>query len=629
MTFSKSGVSMSVGAGGARLTAGPRGTRVSFSKGGFYYRTRLDTPQRGNARSQTAPAPPEIIETPYRVVAPAAEPTPEPVPTEIFGDTTPDAVVEAMNRRIRRRNFAVPVVIVASAALFAVSMPWPIVAGIAVLSTVLATLLHRRAKCSALVYGDEEETTSRLEILHKAVAALRSADFVWSVREASAQNGLVARPPTLSRTKIGGDAPPLPRYLRTNITPAALHLSDGTLYFFPDRLFVWHSGRFSAVDYQALQVQFRRATFLEREKQPPDSTVESQMRRKYSDDSTIPVLFYGLVEIDASPALQVKLMTSRAESAQEFVTQMRAVTGTAELTITDGMKEPLYTHFDAARVPLFYNLTEDDFRQFQAIRKAFAIIAQCDCVWRYEGQERTDDWKRNAGAGTLVTRSRVSPTVVDSAMGFDSNVAIGFCAGNSTLFMFPDGCVAQAGSQFQRLGKCLNVNASMTSFREEEATPRDGEVVGKTWRYVNKSGGPDRRFNDNRQIPIYRYGLLEVSCGSWRIHLCLSRAKAAAEFATALSTALNSQQRDAQQGQSDAPPPRAATESDLSAAFAALGLQPGAFFDDVTAAYRKLAAQNHPDKVAHMAPEFRELAERKMRELNAAYDQIRAAYHQR
>jgi DnaJ-domain-containing protein 1 len=107
----------------------------------------------------------------------------------------------------------------------------------------------------------------------------------------------------------------------------------------------------------------------------------------------------------------------------------------------------------------------------------------------------------------------------------------------------------------------------------------------------------------------------------------LSRAKAAAEFATALSTALNSQQRDAQQGLSDAPPPRAATESDLSAAFVALGLQPGAFFDDVTAAYRKLAAQNHPDKVAH--PEFRELAERKMRELNEAYDQIRAAYHQR
>jgi curved DNA-binding protein CbpA len=59
-----------------------------------------------------------------------------------------------------------------------------------------------------------------------------------------------------------------------------------------------------------------------------------------------------------------------------------------------------------------------------------------------------------------------------------------------------------------------------------------------------------------------------------------------------------------------------------------LGLQPGASSDEASAAYKSLAAQNHPDKVAHMAPEFRELAERKMRELNAAYDQIRAFYQQ-
>jgi hypothetical protein len=29
--------------------------------------------------------------------------------------------------------------------------------------------------------------------------------------------------------------------------------------------------------------------------------------------------------------------------------------------------------------------------------------------------------------------------------------------------------------------------------------------VGNTWKYVNKSGGPDRRFNDNRQLPICAY----------------------------------------------------------------------------------------------------------------------------
>ena len=40
-------------------------------------------------------------------------------------------------------------------------------------------------------------------------------------------------------------------------------------------------------------------------------------------------------------------------------------------------------------------------------------------------------------------------------------------------------------------------------------------------------------------------------------------------------------------------------------------------------AYRKLVQQYHPDKVANLAPEFRELAERRMKEINAAYQRLK------
>ena len=44
--------------------------------------------------------------------------------------------------------------------------------------------------------------------------------------------------------------------------------------------------------------------------------------------------------------------------------------------------------------------------------------------------------------------------------------------------------------------------------------PADAKVTGKTWQYLNKSGGPDRRFNNNYQIPVVSYGTLEVSAPS-------------------------------------------------------------------------------------------------------------------
>jgi cold shock protein len=53
-----------------------------------------------------------------------------------------------------------------------------------------------------------------------------------------------------------------------------------------------------------------------------------------------------------------------------------------------------------------------------------------------------------------------------------------------------------------------------------------------------------------------------------------------------------------------------------------LGLSPGASLEEVTKAYRREAQKNHPDKVATMAAEFRELAEKRMKEINAAYEEL-------
>ena len=57
----------------------------------------------------------------------------------------------------------------------------------------------------------------------------------------------------------------------------------------------------------------------------------------------------------------------------------------------------------------------------------------------------------------------------------------------------------------------LRVQITNTSFREDDEVPSDAHVVGHTWRYVNRDGGPDRRFNNNRQLPIAEYGVLSMT----------------------------------------------------------------------------------------------------------------------
>ena len=66
----------------------------------------------------------------------------------------------------------------------------------------------------------------------------------------------------------------------------------------------------------------------------------------------------------------------------------------------------------------------------------------------------------------------------------------------------------------------LQVRDSTTRFIEDGWVPSDAAVVDRTWRYVNKSGGPDRRFNNNAQLPVVKYGVLYLSSATGlNIHL--------------------------------------------------------------------------------------------------------------
>src|SRR3989304_5709653 len=69
--------------------------------------------------------------------------------------------------------------------------------------------------------------------------------------------------------------------------------------------------------------------------------------------------------------------------------------------------------------------------------------------------------------------------------------------------------------------------------------------------------------------------------------------------------------------------PGSATGQATHSPYEVLGVKPGAPEAEITAAYHRLVQMYHPDKVANMAPEFKELAESRMKEINAAYQELK------
>jgi DnaJ-domain-containing protein 1 len=79
----------------------------------------------------------------------------------------------------------------------------------------------------------------------------------------------------------------------------------------------------------------------------------------------------------------------------------------------------------------------------------------------------------------------------------------------------------------------------------------------------------------------------------------------------------------------DTPPPKAEPEEPQpvelgpTRAHQVLGVPLGASRQEISQAYRKLAFMHHPDRVAGIGLEAREYSEERMKELNAAYAELR------
>lgn len=275
---------------------------------------------------------------------------------------------------------------------------------------------------------------------------------------------------------------------------------------------------------------------------------------------------------------------------------------------------------------LFYELDEEATNRFNTIRMACRDLSQSSQIWSVQTEQANWDWKRNAGASSLITRRPAKVARLSSPFIVTNVDVWAIETGGPQLFFFPDRLlVLHRGTYGGIPYESLSVAFSPTRFIENETVPKDAEIVDYTWRYLRRDGGPDQRFANNRQLPIALYGLLEfTSEGILNVRLHVSNRRSAEQFAEAfgrVSGRLSNREPMGWRVEREERP----TEPDpsIGRSYETLGLQRGASPEEITAAYRRLAQMYHPDKVAGLAPEFRELAERRMKEINAAYERLK------
>ncbi|MCB8883828.1 hypothetical protein ACELLULO517_26515 [Acidisoma cellulosilytica] len=149
-------------------------------------------------------------------------------------------------------------------------------------------------------------------------------------------------------------------------------------------------------------------------------------------------------------------------------------------------------------------------------RAAFDQMLACEKIWSVSSTQLIDSVRARTTAAYVSGRRAIGfshgadPLVSTS----EAPMALPAQGGKSTAYFYPGFVLVAAnnGSDFALVDLAeLQLSVTTAKFNETEAAPRDTAVIGKTWAKSNKDGSRDRRFKDNREIPVAVYGDLKMS----------------------------------------------------------------------------------------------------------------------
>jgi len=205
----------------------------------------------------------------------------------------------------------------------------------------------------------------------------------------------------------------------------------------------------------------------------------------------------------------------------------------AEIATLDG-------NLQASRISVSFNMETPVAEPHQRSLGAFDQLAASSGRWALKTSQMIDRVKARSMSNAVVDRratqlTRRTDPLVDTA---DLPLSLPVQNGRSTVYFYPGFVlvVDAARSDFALIDlKELEISHTTTNFTEEERIPSDARLVRKVWAKSNKDGSRDRRFRDNRELPVMLYGELTLrSKGGLHEAFLFSRHDACEAFVRAI-----------------------------------------------------------------------------------------------
>lgn len=242
-------------------------------------------------------------------------------------------------------------------------------------------------------------------------------------------------------------------------------------------------------DMQAVKDTILSAHQQRKELQQDLGKVGLALRSSQTQLTVSYVFLYGLIIKSVSQGIK-----ARIESQREAIVEI---------------KEEL----EKSRMGLDITFDDELLRKYELVTATFRKLSQSNRIWDVTSAVDENRRVTRSAASTLVTKTQVTigvKSIDDILSNFEP---LWFKNANGADLYFYPGFIIMYDSK-ERFGiidlKELQFNFAPVRFIEEGVVPPDTKIIDQTWHKVNKNGAPDKRFRDNFQIPIVRYGRISM-----------------------------------------------------------------------------------------------------------------------
>ena len=191
------------------------------------------------------------------------------------------------------------------------------------------------------------------------------------------------------------------------------------------------------------------------------------------------------------------------------------------------------------RVNVQYEYDEYGEKKISLIQSLMEILQSNKAMWQVNDVFHNTRTKVHAGASQSISRSAIN-IQTKKPYFLNTNVTCYFVKlKKEKLYILPDKMIVVSKNKVGAIDLSdLDMSVADKQFIENVA-PKDAQILSFTWQYVNKNGTPDKRFNNNRQLPVCRYGTISFKTQQgFNTLIYCSNVNKAAEFFQVLNTYL-------------------------------------------------------------------------------------------